>query len=701
MKINTIVADVESNINFSKSTTMTVDADALEHIMGILTNLYSNVEAAVFREVLSNAIDSHVASGQTRQIEVTLPSRMSPNFIVKDFGTGMSEETLNNTFSKYGASTKRGSNAEMGGFGLGAKAPFALTSRFTIYSIHNGIKHTVIASLNEQNIGTLNFVASVPTTDSNGVEVSIPVDNIARFNAEAPNILLACDPKMVMVDGQPITGSIYNTENWVDVDGTGWFNVKDFLGKGTSYTGRPKVKIGSVVYDITEDSVLNVWSRDVAAKVGRLAVVSMEIGEVDLVPSRDNLKYSSRTIKAIQAAYKRYVDALHPKINEIMQELDSRHDVLRFHYYATQIGFKIENVWNGEKIDVKISNEDKKIAMISTADRRRTSTDFPRELDLSNMSVSSYGQKPALVFYNDIVELNRLSKEIKDYMKFSKVNSTSFIAIPAGEKVSVWMEGLAEVLTVKDISEKALEHRRSLRKLNSNAGTGARTAVSYFTADLVNYAKDSYSNRSVPKIELKDISDAPYYISSEAHNMGNLTENVKMQNHTADFFKALVRLGLSGEVVIIPASLSLERFLKLRPNAVDIKTVLSGKVNKVIKALTVEEKAFLYGNLTNKQHGIVNFARYLNSHNAVESITNETTRSFIRLSLDDDFQKKIDIFSGSFDLRTLCAPVEIMAAAGVDSALISKTYPLIERSYSYSSAPIEHLVGYINLVDSL
>jgi hypothetical protein len=706
MKINTQVATVTTNSTSANSdiTTLSMDPKAIAHLMSIFNDLYSNTEAAVFREVLSNAIDSHVVANQTRPVQVSLPSAFSPNFVVKDYGTGMSAYVLKEIFAKYGASTKRKDNEQQGGFGLGGKAAFALTPQWTLYSISDGIKYTVLAYLNSEGVGELKIVSEVPTEEPNGVEVSIPIDNISRFVAAAPNILLGCDPKQVEVDGKPINNSIFNTEKWVDVNDKGWFNLEEFLARGRSLSGRPKVKIGSAIYDITENSVLSPWSNDIVARVGGVSIVAMDIGDVDLVPSRDDLKYSVRTVKAIQSAYAEFAAELNDKLNSIMQELNNRHDVLRFYYFANALGFTMDKEWRGEVMDVKIDNSDEKILVISTADKKKTATDIPRAIDVAHMATTTVG-KPFFLAYETATEIHLASKNLKDYMKFHDKTEVKIIAAPADESVSVWMDGLTETVTVADIAADALEQRRRARRASagSKAATGS-SQMSYFTANLAAYnGAIDYQNRMVSKVNLSDISDDVYYLSEEKHNLYSLADSVKQSNNTFSFFKALYELGfVKGQVVIIPSNLSTDRFLKLRPNAIDLAPKVIAKMKKKVKALSKNERTFVYGGMNRKVHPVSHYADFLTKNKAVDKINNESTREVVILAADSNLRELKATFFSNMEINHLVNISELMEQAGINDVTSFASYPMLEKSYyNVRDFPIDHVVGYINLVDSL
>jgi hypothetical protein len=89
----------------------------------------------------------------------------------------MSATTLFSLYTEYFNSTKSLDNDSIGGFGIGAKSPFALSDTFTVTSIHNGLSNTLLA-YQDNGIPTAMIVArDVPTDKPNGTTVSIPVSD--------------------------------------------------------------------------------------------------------------------------------------------------------------------------------------------------------------------------------------------------------------------------------------------------------------------------------------------------------------------------------------------------------------------------------------------------------------------------------------------------------------------------------------------
>jgi len=99
---------------------MSLDLDSAQVLMQMLSkNLYSDSIGSTIRECASNALDSHRRAGQTKPIVVSFKAGSSDNleFAVEDFGIGLDADDVRNIISKYGKSTKRNSNTELGMMG--------------------------------------------------------------------------------------------------------------------------------------------------------------------------------------------------------------------------------------------------------------------------------------------------------------------------------------------------------------------------------------------------------------------------------------------------------------------------------------------------------------------------------------------------------------------------------------------------------
>ena len=156
---------------------MSLDLDSAQILMQMLSkNLYSDSIGSTIRECASNALDSHRRVGVDKPIVVSFSRNDSDNyeFSVEDFGIGLDADDVKNIISKYGKSTKRDSNTELGMMGLGFKAPLAYTSSFYFVCRKDGIERKYMMYEGED-VNTIDLLYEQSTTEGNGVKVIVPV----------------------------------------------------------------------------------------------------------------------------------------------------------------------------------------------------------------------------------------------------------------------------------------------------------------------------------------------------------------------------------------------------------------------------------------------------------------------------------------------------------------------------------------------
>lgn len=159
-------------------------------IFDILRNkMYSNKIAAVAREITSNCRDANRENKKT-ETPITVQI-LEPNVLItssdmqivfKDSGVGITPDRMDNIFLNYGASTKRNTNKQTGGFGLGAKTPFAYTDTFTVITVcdHEGkrMKYTYTASITDRGgvgSGEMILFNEEETTEETGTSIVVPI----------------------------------------------------------------------------------------------------------------------------------------------------------------------------------------------------------------------------------------------------------------------------------------------------------------------------------------------------------------------------------------------------------------------------------------------------------------------------------------------------------------------------------------------
>jgi hypothetical protein len=188
-------------------------------------SLYSDKVMAVIRELSTNAYDSHIAAGNSNPFKVVLPNAANPSFIVRDYGTGLSQTDMESLYTTYGASNKNTSNDFVGCLGLGSKSPFAYTKSFSTSSYYNGQKYTYVAAIDDSGVPTLNLFSVSDTDEPNGLEISFAVKqhDFHEFSSKAMRIYHYFKMKPIIEGGviNHLKDHQYSNKNII-LSGDGW-----------------------------------------------------------------------------------------------------------------------------------------------------------------------------------------------------------------------------------------------------------------------------------------------------------------------------------------------------------------------------------------------------------------------------------------------------------------------------------------------
>lgn len=271
---------------------MGISTADLPHLMGVLTDLYSNKRRAVLREYSTNGFDAVVEAVEQglvpkfRPIEVTLPTQLSPFLSIRDYGVGLSVEDIHEIYSQYGRSTKRATNTQVGQLGLGCKSALTYCSQFTVVSIQNGTKITVNIGREDNGAGAMQVVDTSATTDPNGTTITIPVPrgDESLIADEAQDFFSVWERGTVLVngkqparfDGMKLSDDLYITEG----------------------DDQDRIVMGNVAYPAPQ--LASVTGRGVSL------TAFVPIGAVGFVPSREALDDTQPTRDTIAAIRKKF-----------------------------------------------------------------------------------------------------------------------------------------------------------------------------------------------------------------------------------------------------------------------------------------------------------------------------------------------------------------------------------------------------------
>lgn len=283
-------------------------------------NLYSDPELAVIRETICNAWDSHIKAGKTNiPIKATYDGE---NIVVQDFGTGIPHEDIPLVYGVFGGSTKVLDDTQTGGFGLGCKAPFAITESFTVQNIHDGVKgiYTCIRSDPDNNgLPSIRTIVKVPTDESNGIIVTIPYSDTYgenRINSLIENVV-------------KLGGILANDNEDIELPIEEEFTIFERSASDPYLL----VRYGNVTYPIDIKKVLP--NRDSNKFDFRDITVVFEAkpNTLSIAPSREGLVYDEKTVDTLFGFFKRLDNLVKTNRRKVLLkciDVLNRKDLYRF-----------------------------------------------------------------------------------------------------------------------------------------------------------------------------------------------------------------------------------------------------------------------------------------------------------------------------------------------------------------------------------
>ena len=367
-------------------------------------SLYSDKIMAVIRELATNAYDSHISAGNKNPFLVKLPTATDPNFTVRDYGTGLSQEDMENLYTTYGASNKNDSNDFVGCLGLGSKSPFAYTRSFTTTSYHNGKQYTYIASIDEAGVPSLNLIHSTDTTEPNGLEISFAVKqyDFQEFSQKAVRVFHYFKMKPIIHGGVSYDFNGEYSQRNIVIEGDGWrvcrFN-NDGLKFPNSYhriNSGVIALMGNIAYPVetshligeekaeTPDHIAR-WNRtfnkaDIAswkAFVGEIVNQSLYleldfgIGELEMDVSREGLQYTKSVIKTLRQKTQDIFLELKKNFSEKIASAKTKIEAITTYYQMNDLAGgwgvgaswtdpsgKTHNITSGQDIEYKLKKDE-------------------------------------------------------------------------------------------------------------------------------------------------------------------------------------------------------------------------------------------------------------------------------------------------------------------------------------------------------
>jgi hypothetical protein len=293
---------IESTVG---STKMRLSENASSMVFQLFTkNVYSNPIGTVVREITSNCFDSHVEAKVNKPIIIRkfTDAQANTEYIsFVDFGMGISPDRIANIYGVYFESTKRVDNEQIGGFGLGSKTPMAYKrssgagegeydNSFYVITVFDKIKYFYLVYEGSES-PMITLLHEEETTEGNGTEIRIPVlaKDVQQFSKEMVRQLYYFENIVFEgFDKEWKYGDIL-TNDYQIVRG------KSFLFRGGDYSDYAHICLGRVAYPI-DYQTLGLSDSDYRLPIA----LKLEIGEINVVVSRESVDYSESTIKMLK-----------------------------------------------------------------------------------------------------------------------------------------------------------------------------------------------------------------------------------------------------------------------------------------------------------------------------------------------------------------------------------------------------------------
>lgn len=319
MKIKTEKKDYQ--IIGAKSKTFSVDTDDTMVIKLLRDKMYKNKIGAVAREVSSNSRDANREAGRgdspiviSIETESNLLSSEDTSITFQDNGIGISPDRMENIFLKYGGSTKRDSNKFTGGFGIGAKTPFAYNDNFFISTVveESGVRteylyQAIITSDGNSEVSRMIELGSNTTTEQTGTKITVPLksdEDRIKFEKEINFVTRFWTT-------QPIIKNFFSRESG-DQKGNVLFEddvLISYQEDSDKELFNSDVKIVALIDEIPYPINHKTLEKEIGVKLGlsnnsRVKwVLKFKTGDITVSGSREDIEYVERNLKTIHNTY--------------------------------------------------------------------------------------------------------------------------------------------------------------------------------------------------------------------------------------------------------------------------------------------------------------------------------------------------------------------------------------------------------------
>lgn len=325
-------------------------------IMQLLRNdMYKYPIDAICREIASNSRDANREVGEPDTpigISIVKNPFLESEYAISfsDIGPGISPDRMQNVFLNYGASTKRDTDEQTGGFGLGAKTPFAYTNTFCIETIYDCKKYIYVAMVKSGNKGRMYLMLEEECYDESGTTISVPIkeEDIDRFEHAAYRATFFWDTRPTYSNFTSLREVNRYEKILSDDDFT--IVAESRKNRSIEFVRNSKVAalLDGIPYEIDNPEVglhsLNNALHGLHSSVSILVLCHVKVGEVTISPNRETLQYNGKTLEKIKSKLQTVSDVLKSEGLKIIQKTDTLMDRHVFVKFLKSSGVDMQNM---------------------------------------------------------------------------------------------------------------------------------------------------------------------------------------------------------------------------------------------------------------------------------------------------------------------------------------------------------------------
>ena len=723
MKLADSPVQVQSNAQFDETFAVTIgtSAEAVSMVIERLISAYKNPYRAVLREYTSNAYDEHVAAGVKVPVEVSLPDSMSPVLKVQDFGRGLTRDELKG-FGTIGNSTKRHSNDLTGGFGMGSKSALAAAPQFTVTSVKNGRRNTVVVARDEKNVPQMQFLPETDTDDETGTTIVVPISDVTKFE-NLDHFWLGWKPGTILVDGKEPKNSVYITDQYKEVGGGAGYRSRSMETPGRDVI---RVLINQVFYELSYKD-LNIsyqqWNNL------KFYVLRLENGEVDIAPSRETLLFNARTKAHVAERIQKLLSVAALDYAESIEKAIDVKDALRKLNQMEQAGYPITNVkFGGKRIvlpNMTIDGNrvpDHSGTWAQPTRQSNTKTGWMVEKNWSTLMsrrphmftehhkfviIHSAGQPTSYgTYYNRTA--HREAFGVADWLTTIddawKTSWSVFITSETPKRLNYWLKETADVFISANDFNKIANEVKAERARQEREARASGQAKSVNLKVIAGRSYGTAYTREYSAADIKATYKKVIFLRNQDQSLEGVMRDSLMTKKNADkqYNETAWKLQSRGDIalILIGKNDKVDDYLPLLPPVTTFGAEAAEAVTATFKKIKKIEKMALRDRNEQNVSAVSTMP-----DDKVAMIKRKETRDWIRAlkTFRDDGKALRESYAW---MRNHSPEVKAAFEAGEKTQGASKTlpespinrYPLLRGISYYSVSPV-HVVEYINMMD--